>query len=75
MCDYYMTGAPEGSQKVVYGGAGNRTCDPWFTRHRFIPYITAASSVLERRLVQIYRSEQQLLDNNQQNQTVVIVKH
>ena len=27
----------------------------------------AASSVLERRLVQIYRSEQQLLDNNQQN--------
>ena len=24
--------------------AGNRTCDPWFTRHRFIPYTTAASS-------------------------------
>ena len=23
--------------------AGNRTCDPWFTRHRFIPYTTAAS--------------------------------
>ena len=22
------------------GGAGNRTCDPWFTRHRFIPYTT-----------------------------------
>ena len=21
--------------------AGNRTCDPWFTRHRFIPYATA----------------------------------
>ena len=21
----------------------NRTCDPWFTRHRFIPYTTAAS--------------------------------
>ena len=20
------------------GEAGNRTCDPWFTRHRFIPY-------------------------------------
>ena len=19
------------------GEAGNRTCDPWFTRHRFIP--------------------------------------
>ena len=31
--------------KVSYyrlGEAGNRTCDPWFTRHRFIPYITAA---------------------------------
>ena len=22
--------------------AVNRTCDPWFTRHRFIPYTTAA---------------------------------
>ena len=27
------------------GEAGNRTCDPWFTRHRFIPYTTAASQV------------------------------
>ena len=26
------------------GEAGNRTCDPWFTRHRFIPYTTAASN-------------------------------
>ena len=25
------------------GEAGNRTCNPWFTRHRFIPYTTAAS--------------------------------
>ena len=25
------------------GEAGNRTFDPWFTRHRFIPYTTAAS--------------------------------
>ena len=25
------------------GEAGNRTCDPWFTSHRFIPYTTAAS--------------------------------
>ena len=25
------------------GEAWNRTCDPWFTRHRFIPYTTAAS--------------------------------
>ena len=27
------------------GEAGNRTCDPWFTRHRFIPYTTAASII------------------------------
>ena len=26
------------------GEAGNRTCDPWFTRHRFIPYTTAAAN-------------------------------
>ena len=25
------------------GEAVNRTCDPWFTRHRFIPYTTVAS--------------------------------
>ena len=25
------------------GEAGNRTCDSWFTRHRFTPYTTAAS--------------------------------
>ena len=24
--------------------AGNRTCDSWFTRHRFIPYTTAVST-------------------------------
>ena len=31
------------------GEAGNRTCDPWFTRHRFIPYTTAASySLLQK---------------------------
>ena len=27
------------------GEAGNRTCDPWFTRHRFTPYTTEAISV------------------------------
>ena len=48
LCVYYMTGAPEGSRKVVlckvffmffffYGEAGNRTCDPWFTRHSAYP--------------------------------------
>ena len=25
------------------GEAGNRTCDPWFTRHRLIPYTTVAT--------------------------------
>ena len=24
------------------GEARNQTCDPWFTRHMFIPYTTAA---------------------------------
>ena len=24
------------------GEAENQTCDPWFTRHRFVPYTTAA---------------------------------
>ena len=28
------------------GEAGNRTCDPWFTRHRFIPFTTAASHII-----------------------------
>ena len=28
------------------GEAGNRTCDPWFTRHRFIPYTTAKSNYM-----------------------------
>ena len=23
--------------------AGNRTCNPWFTRHRFIPYTTTGT--------------------------------
>ena len=27
------------------GEAGNRTCDPWFTRHRFIPYTTAVTEI------------------------------
>ena len=41
-----MTGTPEGHRKCSYGEVGNRTCDPWFTRHRFIPYTTAACSDL-----------------------------
>ena len=40
LCVYYITGSPEGSTKsCFYGEAGNRTCDPWFTRHRFIPWL------------------------------------
>ena len=35
---------------VRLGEAGNRTCDPWFTRHRFIPYNTAASQLNLRNL-------------------------
>ena len=27
------------------GEAGNRTCDPWFTRHRFIPYTPTSSNL------------------------------
>ena len=45
LCVYFMMGTPEGSTESVffYEEAGNRTCDPWFTRHRFIPYTMAAS--------------------------------
>ena len=35
--NYYMTGTPEGSTESFYGEAGNRTCDPWFTRHSTYP--------------------------------------
>ena len=33
---------PKAHRKWFYGEAGYRTCDPWFTRHRLIPYTTAA---------------------------------
>ena len=32
------------------GEAGYRTCDPWFTRHRFIPN-TSAASLLSLKIV------------------------
>ena len=32
-------------RKWFYGEAGNRTCDPRFTRHRFIPYTTAVGGI------------------------------
>ena len=38
------------------GEAGNRTCNPWFTRHRFIPYTTVAShrNINQRCKVDLY---------------------
>ena len=35
-------------RKWFYGEAGNRTCDPWFTRLRFIPYTTAAPTLIHK---------------------------
>ena len=46
------------------GEAGNRTCDPWFTRHRFIPYTTAASYKLSEdynRFSSIFRTSVNIL--------------
>ena len=43
VCLLYDWNSRRLNQKWFYGEAGNRTCDPWFTRHRFIPYTTAAS--------------------------------
>ena len=42
------------------GEAGNRTCDPWFTRHRFIPYTTAASRIIKVLLPKISIEYRQL---------------
>ena len=36
------------------GEAGNRTCDPWFTRHRFIPSVGYLSDLIfEIRIINI----------------------
>ena len=35
-----MMGASEGSTKCISGEAGNRTSDPWFTRHSAYPLYT-----------------------------------
>ena len=35
------------------GEAGNQTCDPWFTRHRVIPYTTAASLIISTKISMI----------------------
>ena len=32
-----MTGAPADSIEIGSGEAGDRTCDPWFTRHSAYP--------------------------------------
>ena len=44
LCVYYMSGAPEISTDSGSGEAGDRTCDPWFTRHEVYPITTAAST-------------------------------
>ena len=45
-CSGFKASQKTGQQLKVssdrLGEARNRTCDPWFTRHRFIPYTTAA---------------------------------
>ena len=43
VCLFYDRNSRRLNWKWFYGEARNRTCDPWFTRHRFIPYTTAAS--------------------------------
>ena len=47
------------------GEAGNRTCDPWFTRHRFIPYTTAASFILAKLYISLSVRMQTPLQFNQ----------
>ena len=36
------TGQPLKVSSNRLGEAKNQTCDPWFTRHRFVPYTTSA---------------------------------
>ena len=38
-CVYFMMGVPEGSAESGSGEAGDRTCDPWFTRHSTYPLV------------------------------------
>ena len=45
VCLFYDVNSRRFNRKWLYGDVGNRTCDPWFTRNRFIPYTTAASLV------------------------------
>ena len=53
------------------GEAGNRTCDPWFTRHRFIPYTTAASNKLDLDLDFVVLSDLAIYGNFNKNNTQV----
>ena len=39
ICVYFMMRAPESSTESISGEAGNRTCDPWFSR----PYYTTTA--------------------------------
>ena len=38
VCVFYDWNSQRLNRNWFYREAGNRTCDPWFTRHRFIPY-------------------------------------
>ena len=37
ICVDFITGTPKAHRKWFYGEAGNRTCDPWFTRDSAYP--------------------------------------
>ena len=45
VCIFYDGISQRLNGKWFYGEAGNRIFDPWFTRHRFIPYTIASSEV------------------------------
>ena len=58
------------------GEAGNRTCDPWFTRHRFIPYTTAAQctcSILLNSIPSFLDIEQKVNSNQSRSIFILII--
>ena len=42
------------------GEAGNQTCDPWFTRHRFIPYTTPTSLHMRELVFSQFNTDKQM---------------
>ena len=45
VCVFYDGNSRRLNQKCFYGEAWNLTCDPWFTRHRFVPYRLRKTSI------------------------------